>query len=109
MSFIMLKLCQDSLGFKLNKKFVKVIVLKFIFIDLTALFIKIFYEIYKHGANIKMNMIFKIIVGALYLNFLNLNNIQLIIVRSLFHCINRRLQEIFKEKYSNSIKNEEIK
>jgi hypothetical protein len=81
---------RDSINFKIDHKFVRILILKLIFVDLTAISIKIASE----KKSLGLMGIFKVFLAAVFGNFLNLNNMHLIYLRSLLSCIHQRLQEI---------------
>lgn len=86
---------KDWLDFVIDKRLIRIMILKIVLIDLVAISIKVAYEDYKNEP-LSTKKIFSIILSILFSNFLNFNNLHLIIMRSLLNCLNQRMRKILK-------------
>lgn len=93
-SIKMFKILNELIQLKVDRKFIRIIIFKIMFVDLTAIAIKVSYEIFIKGF-VPIYTIFSTILAILFVNFLNLNNLHLIVMMSLSSCIHNRLKAIF--------------
>lgn len=89
------KILLHAINFELNLNFVRILILKLIFVDFTGIMIKIIFEKVNLGEKFGILMVFRAFLATMFLNFLNLNNLYLIFMKSLLSSIHRRLKVVF--------------
>lgn len=90
------KILVHSIDFKINQKFLILLILKLIFVDIAGIPLKTAYEIISNNSGFDWSNFLRTIFLTIFLNFLNLNNLHLIYLRSVFFGINKKLKEIFR-------------